>query len=379
MTPLSDLFSKRRPAAWLAAVGAVTLLASLAFLSVAAPAHAQEPGGNETCLACHSDPALAMTLADGESLSLFVDAGVYQASLHGAANLQCTDCHTDIQTYPHPAVSYADRRDVTLQNSQSCESCHGEQYRETQDSIHQRELAAGNRNAPTCSDCHTAHAVTDPAAPRTNIPETCAQCHSTIYDDYIQSVHGSTLTDGNADVPTCVDCHGVHQIGDPTTAAFRLKSPALCAECHTDASIMSRYGLSTNVLNTYIADFHGTTVELFAKQHPDQATNKPVCYDCHGIHDIKSAQDPASQVAVAGNLLRTCQQCHPDATAETFTASWMSHYEASPDKYPLVFYVNLFYWILIPATIGALGLYIAADIWHRVRSRAAAKPRRGEA
>lgn len=349
--------------------GALLLALGMAwgFVTVA---HAQGPTGNQECLACHSNPDLGMTLPSGEPLSLYVDVETYHASIHGTLNVQCVQCHTDIKGYPHPPSNYVDRRDVALQNYRTCEGCHPDNYRKTMDSMHQVALAGGNRNAAVCTDCHTAHVVTDPATPRTLIPQTCAQCHSTISDDYVNSVHGEALfNENNADVPTCIDCHGVHSIGDPTTAAFRLKSPELCADCHTDKNIMSKYGISTNVLNTYIADFHGTTVELFAKQHPDQATNKPVCYDCHGVHNIKSTKDPASTVATQENLLKTCQRCHPDATTASFTAAWMSHYEASPEKYPLVYYVNLFYWILIPLTIGALLIFIGSDVYRRVRRR----------
>jgi predicted CXXCH cytochrome family protein len=345
-------------------------LVSIGAFLLAAPAEAQGPTGNETCLQCHSNPDLTMTLPSGEPLSLFVDAEVMGNSVHGQNKLQCVQCHTDIQGYPHPPANYIDRRDVTLQNYKTCEGCHADNYLKTLDSMHQVALAGGNRNAAVCSDCHTAHAVTDPSTPRTRIPQTCAQCHSTISDDYAKSVHGAALfKDDNPDVPTCINCHGVHNIGNPTTAAFRLKSPELCAGCHTDKNIMSKYGISTNVLNTYIADFHGTTVELFAKQHPDQATNKPVCYDCHGVHNIKSTKDPTSAVSTQENLLKTCQKCHPDATTASFTAAWMSHYEASPEKYPVVYYVNLFYWILIPLTIGALLLFIATDVFRRLRRR----------
>jgi predicted CXXCH cytochrome family protein len=177
------------------------------------------------------------------------------------------------------------------------------------------------------------------------------------------------LDESNPDVPTCVNCHGIHNIGDPTTQAFRLKSPDLCAKCHTDGKIMAKYGLSTNVLNTYVADFHGTTVELFEKQSPDAATNKAVCYDCHGVHNIKKVDDPASTVFKKGNLLKTCQRCHPDADEASFTASWMSHYDASAEKYPLVYYINLFYFIFVPGTIGVMLLYIALDIFGRTRRR----------
>ena len=51
---------------------------------------------------------------------------------------------------------------------------------------------------------------------------------------------------------------------------------------------MQKYGISTEVFNTYVADFHGTTVTLFERQHPDQPTNKAVCTDCHGVHDIQA-------------------------------------------------------------------------------------------
>jgi hypothetical protein len=78
----------------------------------------------------------------------------------------------------------------------------------------------------------------------------------------------------------------VHNIQNPTTARFRNDVPSLCAKCHTDPKRMARYGISTAVLNTYVADFHGTTVTLFEKVSPDTPTNKPVCTDCHGVHDI---------------------------------------------------------------------------------------------
>ncbi len=64
---------------------------------------------------------------------------------------------------------------------------------------------------------------------------------------------------------------------------------------------------------SYVTDFHGTTVVLFEEIAPDQETNKPVCIDCHGVHDMKSVDDPESTV-IKENLLDTCQKCHPDAT-----------------------------------------------------------------
>lgn len=353
-------------------------LALVAALGIAlyfsAPADAQGPTpNNQACLSCHSNPTLVKNLPSGEPLSLFVDENTMLNSVHGQNKVACTQCHSNITGFPHPAFVVADRRDVTLRLYPQCKQCHAQEYDKSLDSVHAKALAGGDRSAAVCTDCHTAHAVMPPDKPRQNIPQTCAQCHSTIFDDYSKSVHGSdVLSDGNTDVPTCIDCHGVHNIGDPTTASFRLKSPEICAKCHTDKNRMAKYKISTNVVNTYVADFHGTTVEMFEKQSPDAPTNKPVCYDCHGIHNIRKPDDPKATV-YKSNLLATCQQCHPDANENTFTESWMSHYDASPQKYPLVYYVNLFYTILIPLTIGGMIAYVALDNYRRGRNRSANK------
>jgi len=194
------------------------------------------------------------------------------------------------------------------------------------------------------------------------VPLTCSKCHNAIFIKYKDSVHGSALIgEGNPDVPTCIDCHGVHNIENPTTAAFRLRSPEICAKCHTDEGKMAKYGLSTQVLNTYVADFHGTTVTLFEKMTPDAETNKPVCYDCHGIHDIQRVDDPAKGLEVRENLLGRCQRCHPDATAN-FSTAWMSHYIPSPEKNPIVYYVNLFYKFFIPTVLGGMAILVALDL-----------------
>ena len=333
---------------------------------------------NDACLGCHGKPDLSMTLESGEPIPLYVDLSVFRTSVHGRAGQACVQCHTDLDGYPHPAVAAKTRRDFTLQLYQTCRQCHADEYERTLDSAHEQASASGNLEAAICTDCHNAHQMqplTDketgrllPGA-RTLIPLTCARCHSAIYEKYRSSVHGSALIgEGNADVPTCIDCHGVHNIPDPRTAAFRLDSPGLCAKCHADPAIMSRYGLSTGVLSTYVADFHGTTVTLFEKQSPDAETNKPVCFDCHGVHDIKRTDDPEKGLQVRENLLGKCQRCHPDATSN-FPDAWLSHYIPSPDKAPLVYTVNLFYQLFIPGTLGGMALLIALDVSWQIRSR----------
>lgn len=344
----------------------------------APPAQATPPPvvDNETCLACHDTPGMQTTLPSGEVLYLTVDRVTYLTSTHGRRGYACVQCHTDISGYPHPPITAATRRDFTLQLYTTCAQCHQEKYTATLDSVHQKALAAGKKEAAVCTDCHGAHNVQPPMQPRSRIPQTCERCHSQIYNLYQESVHGAALIgEGNPDVPSCIDCHGVHNVQGPATGPFRLFSPQICARCHADPQLMGKYGISTDVFNTYVADFHGTTVKLFEEITPDQPTNKPVCVDCHGVHDIRRTDDPESTV-IKENLLKTCRKCHPDASTN-FPAAWLSHYRPSPEHAPLVYYVNLFYKVFIPTVLGGMAIYVIADGGRRILGRWARRPVKG--
>lgn len=328
-----------------------------------------EPGvRNEYCLSCHGAPDQQITLPSGEILYLTVDPEIYNNSIHGAAGYACVQCHTTITEYPHPQIAAVTRREVSLTMYPACTRCHQDKYERTLDSVHQNALAAGDENAAICTDCHGAHNTRPPDQPRSLIPQTCERCHSEIYNIYRESVHGEALIgEGNPDVPSCTDCHGVHNVTGPLDdPSFHLLSPEICARCHTDPDLMGKYGLTTNVLSTYLSDFHGTTV-MFEAEIPGQETNKPVCVDCHGVHDIRKVDDPNSTV-IQDNLVKTCQKCHPDANAN-FSAAWLSHYEPSPDKYPIVYYVNLFYKIFIPGLLGGMALFVVGDASRRLFNR----------
>jgi hypothetical protein len=338
---------------------------------------------NDVCLGCHGEPGLTMTQSNGDILDLNVNPDIYADSIHGRDGYACVQCHTDLGNYPHPAFSATDLRDVTLQLNKVCIRCHSGEYNRTMDSVHAVAQANGLREAAVCTDCHGAHNTHQWTDPKTNallpeakleIPTTCSKCHFEIYEKYVNSVHGAALTDeSNTDVPTCIDCHGVHNIENPTSNAFRVNSPQMCAKCHTDPALMDKYGISTKVLDTYVADFHGTTVTLFEKQSPDALTNKPVCYDCHGVHDISRVTDPKSGIEMQENLLVRCQECHPDASIN-FPSAWMSHYIPSSKNNPLVYYVNLFYIIFIPLVLGSMIALVGLDVGHSIY----VKTRRGK-
>ncbi len=346
------------------------LLLSLLWVASYTPALAQEPGLEEAdarCLSCHSNPDLTVEFPDGTTKYAHINGSAYLTSVHGRQGMTCRGCHPNHQAYPHPAVELDSSREFTLVMNETCLECHPYQAHEVEDSNHARALAEGNIEAAVCVDCHGAHDTLELSHSRIEIATTCRKCHAGIYDQYNQSIHGKALREqDNTDVPTCVDCHGVHNMEDPTTTQFRLNSPNLCGSCHADEALMSKYNISTDVFDTYVADFHGSTVTLFEKQSPDAPTNKAVCYDCHGVHDIRAMNDPESIHASKENLLETCRKCHPDATTN-FPDSWTSHYQPTFDQQPLVATVNLFYLIIIPATLGFMAFFVVIDASRKFR------------
>jgi len=340
-----------------------SVLLAVAFCS-GTPGVAAE--GRDSCIGCHTTPGLTARFPGSETLPLTIDMDAFGSSVHGSQS--CTACHQNIREFPHPENSAETYRDFQLENSRRCETCHDEQARQGLDSIHAHALASGNKNAAVCIDCHGSHAIGKPDSPRHMMSTNCGKCHGIIYAQYAGSVHGESLLQGdNPDVPACAGCHESHTQEDPTTQAFRLKSPKICAECHANKNLMQQYNITADVFNTYVADFHGLTVTLFDKQHPDQPMNAAVCTDCHGIHDIQKVTAANSSV-IKQNLLATCRKCHPEASLN-FPDSWMGHFLPWRVRYPLVYWVNMFYRFLIPITIGGMLLFVLIDAGGRIVRR----------
>lgn len=324
-----------------------------------------QPG--ETCLACHGAPGLTKTFPNGDKIPLSVSADAYGQSVHGGL-LLCQDCHQGYQEVPHAPVPSESYRDYSLARYEVCKRCHFPNYTKTLDSVHFEVLGDGNLAAPVCTDCHGAHDVTPPYDPPSRIAQTCAQCHAATYTTYLDSVHGHALVDEeNRDVPTCSYCHGVHSIREPGTTNFQMNVPELCGSCHADVGRMAKYGLSTNVVKTYLQDFHGVTVTLAAKQNPDILSYEAVCTDCHGTHNIVSVSSPSSPV-MKTNLVETCAQCHEGAS-HNFPSAWLSHYEPSLSHAPLVFLVKEGYGILIPVMVVGLAIHVLLNLWRSAMNR----------
>ncbi|HET8678509.1 MAG TPA: cytochrome c3 family protein [bacterium] len=260
---------------------------------------------NEACLACHQVEGTKITFPDG-ALDVTIDPKRFAASVH--KDFTCTTCHTKHTGYPHPPRTAPSRRSYQVLAAQICMTCHEDQARVFDESVHGRGLRAGLGDVPICASCHTAHAVIR-----------------------------------------------------PKTAAFRNNIPEVCGNCHADESLTRRYGLRP-VYQAYVEEFHGVTTRLYRLVTPATPAPSAVCYDCHTAHTVRRVSDPLSPVAPA-NLLATCRTCHRRA-GPLFAAAWTEHREPSLQHSALVYLVQWFYRILIPATIAVLVLLTGLDLWH---------------
>jgi predicted CXXCH cytochrome family protein len=343
----------------------LTLLLLLALASSAGAAAPAQGIDVDTCLGCHADRSLAVSLPSGETRSLFVNIGAFRASVHGN-KLSCTDCHQDITEVPHASRPFKTLREFTVAYYEQCKRCHFANYTKTLDSVHYQSLARGDRTAPVCVDCHGSHEVVAPRSPAGRLSNTCVRCHEGVSAVYAKSVHGKVAAT-NADVPSCTDCHKSHDVSGPRTANWQQHIPELCSSCHSNKKLMDKYGLSSSVNQTYVADFHGMTASLQKDAGATRTSVVALCTDCHGFHDITKVDDPGSRV-LRTNLVKTCARCHEGASAN-FPAAWMSHYEPTWKKAPMVFGVQKFYDVLIPFMMVGLLLQILLHFWRVVVNR----------
>ncbi len=244
----------------------------------------------DDCLGCHSDPDLVKENANGTTTSVHVDPARFDASVHGS--LDCTDCHSSIEDYPHESVGRVD-----------CTMCHPDEAEATKKGIHSTIL--GGHPAAGCADCHGNHAIQPPS--EKPVPG-CAKCHPSVAEKQRRSLHGQASAKGDPLAPTCSVCHGGHEIRphtDPKSPTAVMNIPLLCGKCHREGSKVSQYRNipEQRILENYVDSIHGEG--LFRKG----LTVTAVCTSCHSAHEILPHTDPKSTIAKA-NVVKTCTQCH---------------------------------------------------------------------
>jgi formate dehydrogenase gamma subunit len=302
----------------------------------------KEAIADETCLECHSDKDLTME-REGKEVSMFVDEKKLRASVH-AKNL-CSECHQDL-TIEHPD-------DEKPAQKVDCARCHEEQSASFGASVHGRAQDNGDDTAPTCVDCHGSHEVFIHGSEKSTthfskVGQTCGQCHMQEAEDVAASVHGRATGKGVTETPTCIDCHEEHKIG--SLAGSLRKVGETCSRCHESERINSKFGMPGDRVRTFAESYHGLAVR-------GGATNAANCASCHGYHKVLPSTDPESSIH-RQHLVETCGKCHPGA-GENFAFGTIHVTDASNGKTGAVInhWVRIAYLVLIFGVIGAMLLH----------------------
>ncbi|MGA9117168.1 MAG: cytochrome b/b6 domain-containing protein [Bacteroidota bacterium] len=253
-------------------------------------------------MACHGEPSLEMERA-GRPVSLFVDGGRFAASAHG--DMDCTGCHEGFRADEIPHAPRITRV--------RCQACHqGGDLDRYPKSVHGRPGPGGTESA-SCADCHSTHAVTrlsdlEPSLRKEFASGACRRCHGEIAALLARSDHGLALGRGVWGAPTCVDCHGAHavlHVADSASPTSRHAEARMCLGCHLDnPDVRSRVGPSAGFIDSYEQSVHGQAVQ---KGNESAA----VCSDCHGSHEVRKASRSDSRVAKQ-RIAATCGACHSD-------------------------------------------------------------------
>jgi hypothetical protein len=194
-----------------------------------------------------------------------------------------------------------------------CLRCHQQKDLKAADGramfVDEKEHQASRHAKVACSQCHSGVNVSltrpcDAIAQKVD----CGACHTAIGQEYAQSQHGKLLIEGDANAPSCTECHGTHgtlgrlQSSSPT---FATNVPQLCARCHREGEkAAARYqGPQHQIIESYTESIHGKGLLKSG------LTVTATCTGCHTAHGVLPRTDPASSVNRA-NVPATCGRCH---------------------------------------------------------------------
>jgi predicted CXXCH cytochrome family protein len=279
------------------------------------------------CARCHSD---SIRMASFHSRIPTGQFAALQQSVHGRLSLngkermvQCTTCHG---AHGILAVSNPSSPVHPLNVVATCTSCHNnakymrqynpglavDQLEKYRTSVHGVRNAAGDGRVAECASCHGSHGILQAKDVRsrvypTNIPGTCASCHSDTvhmrgygiptdqFAKYSMSVHGIALLEKkDLGAPACNGCHGNHGATPPGVESIS----KVCGTCHA--------------LN---ADLFSSSPHKGAFD----AANLPECETCHGNHEILPAT--SGLLGVGPDAL--CIRCHSAGDSGYSTAGTM--------------------------------------------------------
>jgi hypothetical protein len=216
----------------------------------------------------------------------------------------CLDCHSLLDP-PQQVTAEQFSQDIHAQRGLTCAGCHGgDPSQDDQDAMSKKAGFKGKierRQIPKlCGSCHADGAYMRQFNPSLRTDQ---------LSQYLTSVHGKKLAQGDGNVAVCTDCHGLHGIrpaSDARSPVHPLNVPRTCARCHADADLMKKYGIPSDQFAGYSASVHHEALVVRGD------LSAPTCVTCHGNH---GATPPG-----VGAVENVCSTCHV-FQAQLFDAS----------------------------------------------------------
>lgn len=265
------------------------------------------------------------------------NANLYKADIHHLKGISCASCHGGDATSDDMDIAMSEEKGfigvpARVERYQVCVNCHADQNKMQQvgsklptdqfdklkNSVHFQTTFNNQGPITDCITCHSVHnikKVSDPSSKvyPTNITALCGDCHSSAdfmknYNPalpidqvakYKTSTHGMLNAKGNPDVAECASCHGSHEIQpakDSRSLVYATNIPSVCAKCHSDEKLMSKYKIPVDQYDQFVMSVHG--VALLEKGD----LSSPSCNDCHGNH---GAIPPGVE-----SISKVCGTCH---------------------------------------------------------------------
>jgi len=225
---------------WNSARAARRLLGAAACAAVLLGVPGLAAGGDEEgCLDCHGLAGFAVRDA-GKVRALGVDAVRFNASAHG--DVGCRECHADIASIPH-----GEHRDVGCGQPCHGQGVGGKEY--SHEGLYWEYTASAHGSSRTrkigCLVCHPSPERRE-GVERDKLEEArqCAACHSgsPAVAAWFSDRHFLALAGGNRRAPSCPDCHSAHRVRPASAPESTVNAKHLAETCSNGARGTGRKG-----------------------------------------------------------------------------------------------------------------------------------------
>lgn len=309
------------------------------------------------CLMCHKHRGLSRIDEKGNFRLFYINTELFQSGPH--RRNKCKDCHTDIDRIPHkPAKKVNCTQQCHIKEPSGDRTfSHKNIAKKLAGSVHSKVGKDGKpkkhqRDYPECKDCHD-QPLYRPVSVFKGVPR-----------------HGIS----KRSISRCKSCHTSGNFAEDfyehvTTRLHKTRFSKeiidVCARCHQDPELRERHDLD-EVITSYKQTFHGKMVELGSQRTPD-------CIDCHVVegennHLIEAKTVPTSAIH-KDNVGNTCRssECHTKASAQL--AGYQTHVTYEREKYPLQFYMLVFFKALMAFVLYFFLVLIFLELLRRLFPR----------